>query len=145
MCWLSVDNSRLPNYFPSNWSTSASFATFLYFVHTLRVAHLFDVWQFLEFPYVLRATHHVMDDGMGKKQSLEKGILKSSIVTTFVAIDSYQQHEAQESFISSSLSLLLLLCVEWRVKNSKQKLITKSLKSNNHAISLWVKGIPNIC
>ena len=70
------------------------------------MAHLLDVWQFLEFPYVLRATHHVMHDDMGKKQSLEKDILKSSIVTTFVAMDSYQQqlyHEAQESF---SLPLL---------------------------------------
>lgn len=66
------------------------------------------VWQFLELPYVLRATHHVMHDGMGKRQSLEEDILKSSIVTTFVAMNSYQQqlyHEAQESFISSSLSL----------------------------------------
>lgn len=75
-----------------------------------------------------------MHDGMGKKQSLEKDILKSSIVTTFVAMDSYQQqlyHEAQESFISSSLSLLLL-CLEWRVKYSRQKLTTKSLQFNSH-------------
>lgn len=75
-----------------------------------------------------------MHDGMGKKQSLEKDILKSSIVTTFVAMDSYQQqlyHEAQESFISSSLSLLFL-CLEWRVKYSRQKLTTKSLKFNSH-------------
>lgn len=67
---------------------------------------------------------------MGKKQSLEKDILKSSIVTMFVATDLCQlqlYHEAQESFIISSLSLL---CLEGRVKNSKQKLTTKSLKSN---------------
>lgn len=78
------------------------------------MAHLLHVWQFLEFQHELRATCQVMHDGMGKKQSLEKDILKSSIVTTFVAMDSYQQqlyHEAQESFISSSLSLLLL-CLE---------------------------------
>jgi len=69
---------------------------------------------------------------MGKKQSLGKVILKSSVVTAFVAMDLYQQqfcHKAQESFISSSLSLLLL-CLEWRVNNSKEKLTTKSLKSN---------------
>lgn len=47
-----------------------------------------------------------MYDGMGKKQSLEKDILKSSIVTMLVATDSYQQqlyHETQESFITYSL------------------------------------------
>lgn len=97
---------------------------------------------------MLRATHRVMHDAMGKKQSLEKDILKSRIVTTFVAMDSYHQqlhHEAQESFTSSSLSLLLR-CSELRVKNSEQKLATKSCKSTSHeVISPQEKSIPNIC
>lgn len=56
-----------------------------------------------------------MHDGMGKKQSLEKDVLKSSIVTTFAAMDSYQQqlyHEAQESFISSSLITIIMFGIK---------------------------------
>lgn len=70
------------------------------------MAHILEVWQFLEFPYPLRATQHVMHDGMGKKSELGKDLLKSATVTTFVAMDSYQQQlcrEAQKPFISSSV------------------------------------------
>lgn len=63
------------------------------------MAHVLEMCQFLEFPYPLRATQHVMHDGMGKKKKSEfgKDLLKSVIVTTFVAMDSDQQQLCHEA------------------------------------------------